>query len=92
MTMWFTKLHSAWQAMIVIGAAVLFGVGVGGWYTVLNELPDDVATNTQSILDIKNRVENVEQGQRGILKGIQLSNCLALAQVKGEPYQQCLDK
>ena len=65
---------------------------IGGrrWYNTISSLPEEIELNRQSIAEIQSRVGNVEKGQDAILSAIRLSNCLALAQAKDEPYQECM--
>jgi hypothetical protein len=90
MKQWFKALNSTWQALTVIGSVILFSLAVGGWYNTLSGLPEEIELNRQSIAEIQSRVGNVEKGQDAILSAIRLSNCLALAQAKDEPYQECM--
>lgn len=89
MTAWFKSLNPTWQALLALSAVFVVGATMALAASGFVALPEAVQENTKNIDHLAERMNEVEDAQRDILKAIRFSNCMALAQAKGEPWQQC---
>lgn len=86
---WLENLSPTWQSLTAIGSAILFGAFIMGMTYKFSQLPELVHENQEDIQRLSTRVERVEIRQGDILESIKFSNCMAVADAKGEPWQVC---
>lgn len=89
MTKWFQNLNTTWQSLVVIGAVFAFALAVAAFAYPISQLPAQVEANRDDISHLRFDMQKIEIRQEDILEAIRLSNCLALAEAKRQPWQEC---
>lgn len=86
-------MHPTWQGLVVLAAAVLIGVAVGGAFYTAQEVREDVTEHDVALQQLQTRVGVLESDMTSIMESIEEIKkdskenlCLSEAEVNPEKH------
>lgn len=90
MITWLKNIPIAYK--VLVSVVTIFGLGLTTGLTFISyaELPQRVTDNEHAIQNLAAQVKKSQEGIAEVYEEVKRGNCLAIADLKGEPYQKCL--
>ena len=85
------RIPEAWKVLTVIFSIIVVSVTTGAAIAGFADIPHKVETMQNEIQELRSNQAQFREEMRNLRSGIELGNCLKLAELEGFPWQRCMN-